>query len=140
MASKTAIGSSKVPLTLTYGTLAIGNAAGTLYTNIPSVLEYTMPRRGSVIGFSVHTSGTLNTGTLTFYPTKNGSPMANTFANGTINIGTLGNWERDVSGQGGFSFLSGDTIGIGWGKTGTIQPTTNDATALMLVLLEDYPY
>ncbi len=140
MASKTAIGSSKVPLVFVYGTTAIGNVDGTFYSNLTSIPEYRMPRRGSVIGMSVNLTGTLTTGTMTFYPTKNGAPMANSFANGTINIGTQGNFERDVAYQGGFSFTSSDTIGIGWTKTGTIAPTTRDANAIVLVLLDDYQY
>ena len=114
MASKTAIGSSKVIIPLVFGTTAIGNVDGTFYSNLTSIPEYRMMRRGSVIGMSVNLTGTLTTGTMTFYPTKNGAPMANSFAQGTVNIGTLGNFERDVSYQGGFSFQTSDTIGIGW--------------------------
>lgn len=140
MASQTAIGSTKIPLALPFGTTQIGNVNGTFYTSVISLLEYRMPKRGSVIGMSVNLSGTLTTGTMTFYPTLNGAPMTNSFANGTVNIGTLGNFERDQARQGGFSFNESDTVGIGWTKTGTITPTTRDANALVLVLLDDYDY
>ena len=140
MASQTAIGSTKVPLALVFGTLAVGNANGTLYTNLASLTDYRMPQGGSVIGFAANMTGTLTTGTLQFYPTKNGSVMTNSFTNGTINIGTLGNHERVFAQQGGFSFNAGDTVGLMLQKTGTIAPTTRDLNALLLVLLDAYDY
>lgn len=139
MASQTPIGSTKIPVALPFGTLGIGNANGTLHTQIASVLDYRMPIGGWVVGFSVNMTGTLNTGTLTFAATKNGAVMSNTFAHGTVNIGTLGNHERDVV-QPGFAFAEGDTIGLMFAKTGTVEPTTNDATALVIVLLDQYNY
>lgn len=140
MASQTAIGSTKVPVALHFGTLGIGNAAGTLNTPVASVKEYTMPVGGSVIGFAVNMSGTLTTGTLQFTPTKNGNTMANTFSNGTVNIGTLGNSETQLAQQGGFSFNAGDTIGLTFSKTGTVAPLTRDAAAILMVLLDNYNY
>lgn len=140
MAAQTPIGSTKVPIALVFGTVSIGNAAGTLYTNVSSVTGYTMPQAGSVIGYSSSLTGTLTTGTLQFYPTQNGAAMANSFANGTINIATLSNFERDQSQQGGFSFQAGDVIGLGFNKTGTVAPTTRDANGLVFVLLDGYDY
>src|SRR5712671_4245961 len=100
MAAQTPIGSTKIPLALVFGTISIGNAAGTLYTNVSSVTGYTMPQAGSVIGYSSSLTGTLTAGTLQFYPTQNGAAMANSFSNGTINIATLSNFERDQAQQG----------------------------------------
>lgn len=140
MTAQTPIGSTKIPLALPFGTLAVGNAAGTLYTTISSLVEYTMPQAGSVVGFSANLTGTLTTGTLSFTPTKNGSPMTNTFANGTINISTLSTFERDQAQQGGFSFSAGDTVGLTFQKTGTVAPTTRDMNALLIVLLDGYDY
>ena len=140
MASQTAIGSSKIPITLTFGTTAIGDAAGTLYTNLTSVAGYRAPKGGWVIGYSSNLSGTLTTGTLQFYPTLNGAAMANSFSNGTVNIGTFGNFERDQAMQGGFQFAAGDVLGIGFNKTGTVAPTTRDANALLMVLMDNYDY
>src|SRR5512147_64720 len=96
MTAQVGTGSTYVPIALVFGTTAIGNAAGTLYTTVTSVTEYRMPADGSVIGFSNNLSGTLTTGTMDFYPTKNGAAMTNTFTNGTTNIGTFGNYERDL--------------------------------------------
>jgi hypothetical protein len=140
MASQTPIGSTKIPLALPFGTLQIGNAAGTLYTPITTLTEYRMPRHGWVIGLSTNLTGTLLTGTLSFYPTLNGSPMTNSFSNGTVNIGTFGNYERDQAQQPGFQFSDSDTIGVGFSKTGTVTPTTRDLNALLLVLLDGYDY
>jgi hypothetical protein len=140
MTTQTAIGSTKVPIALVFGTLSVGDAAGTLYTNVSSVTSYRMPVRGSVIGYASNLSGTLTTGTLTFYPTKNGSAMTNSFTNGTVNIGTFGNFETDQGQQGGFSFQAGDTVGLGFNKVGTVAPTTRDANALLMVLLDGYDY
>lgn len=140
MASQTAIGSTKNMQSLVFGTISVGNANGTLYSNIASIVEYRMASSGSVIGMAANMSGTLTTGTLQFYPTKNGSLMSNSFTNGTINIGTLGNFERQQSQQGGFSFNAGDTVGLMFQKTGTVAPTTRDMNALLIVLLENYDY
>ena len=140
MTAQTAIGSTKIPLALAFGTISVGNAAGTLYTNTSSVAGYTMPQAGSVIGVSESLSGTLTTGTLQFYPTANGVPMANSFANGTINIGTSSYYERDQAQQGGFSFNQGDVVGVGFNKTGTVAPTTRDLNVLLFVLLDQYDY
>jgi hypothetical protein len=140
MAGQTPLGSTKIPMKLVFGTTAIGNADGTLYTTLTSVLEYRMMQRGSVIGFSANLSGTLATGTLQFAPTKNGTRMSSQFTNGTINIGTLGNHERAQAQQGNLSFNEGDTIGLMFNKTGTITPTTRDCEAIVMVLLESYDY
>lgn len=140
MATQTPIGSTKIPIALPFGTTSIGNVSGTLYSVMSSILGYTMPADGSVIGISQLLSGTLTTGTMTFYPTKNGSPMTNSFSNGTINISTLGYYERDQAHQGGFSFNAGDYVGLGFTKTGTIAPTTRDLNALLIVLLDRYDY
>lgn len=140
MAAQVNTGSTYVPMPLVFGTTAIGDAAGTLYTNLTSVSGYRMPSGGSVIGFANQMSGTLLTGTLTFYPTVNGSPMTNSFANGTTNIGTFGNYEKDQGQQGGFSFNAGDVIGLGFNKQGTITPTTRDCNAIVMVLLSQYNY
>lgn len=140
MASQTPIGSTKVPIALPFGTTSIGNAAGTLYTTVTGVVEYRMNQAGSVIGASMNLDGTLTTGTINPYPTKNGAAMTNSFTNGTINIGTLGNDEQDFAQQGGFSFNRGDTIGLAFNKTGTIAPTTRNANGLLLVLLDGYNY
>lgn len=140
MASQTPIGSTKVPIALAFGTLGVGNAAGTLYPHPgASLAEVTMPNRGSIIGFSAVLSGTLTTGTLSFTPTKKGVPLTQ-FANGTINIGTLSTYQTVQSQQGALSFAAGDTIGLTWQTTGTIAPTTRDCEALLLVLLEDFNY
>jgi hypothetical protein len=140
MTAQTPIGSTKIPLALAFGTVGIGDAAGTLYTNVTSVVGYRMPQAGSVIGFANQMSGTLATGTLAFYPTLNGASMTNTFTNGTTNIGTFGMYERDQAQQGGFSFAAGDVVGLAFNKTGTVAPTTRDCNALLLVLLEGYDY
>lgn len=140
MASQTAIGSTKIPIKLAFGTVGVGNAPGTLYTNVTSVTEFRMPYKGSVIGYSVNLTGTLTTGTLQFTPTKNGTPMTGTFSNGTVNIGTLGNHERVQANQPTWSFVEGDTVGLCFGKTGTIAPTTRDCVAVLFVLLDGYDY
>lgn len=140
MTAQVGTGSTKVPIALSFGTLSVADAAGTLNTSVASIKEKRMPVPGSIIGISQNLSGTLLTGTLTFYPTKNGSPMTNSFTNGTINISTFGNYETDIGQQGGFSFAAGDTIGVGYNKQGTITPTTRDLEVLLFVLLDGYNY
>jgi hypothetical protein len=140
MAGQTPLGSTKIPVVLPFGTTAIGNADGTLYSNVIAVSGYRMPQRGSVIGFAANLSGTLTTGTLQFTPTKNGVPMTGTFSNGTVNIGTLGQHERAYAEQGKFTFAEGDNIGLMYNKTGTVAPTTRDMNVLVIVLLDQYDY
>ncbi len=142
MTTQIIAGSTKVPLALNFGTLSVADAPGTLQVpTTPSVKEYRMPTGGAVIGLSSNLSGTLTTGTLTFYLTKNGTPITGgTFAAGTVNISTLGFYETDIAYQGPNTFAAGDTIGVGYSKAGTIAPTTRDLSALLIVLLDGYNY
>lgn len=141
MASQTAIGSTKIPLALSFGTAVVADANGTLETAWGASVKYfRMPQAGYIIGFSATMSGTLNTGTLTFSPVINGVVATGTFSNGTINIGTLGNHERTPQGKAAFQFKAGDNVGLMYNKTGTIEPATNVCDALLIVLLDQYDY
>ena len=142
MASQTAIGSTKQVVPLNFGTVSVADANGTLRVgNFANIFERRMPAPGAVVGISSVLSGTLTTGTLTFYLTKNGTPTTGgTFANGTINISTFGTYERDVAYLPQFTFTAGDQIGIGFSKAGTVAPTTRDLEVTLFVLLDQYDY
>ena len=142
MASQTPIGSTKNMVTLNYGTVSVADANGTLRVgNFASIFERRMPSPGAVVGISSQLSGTLTTGTITFYLTKNGAAVTGgTFGQGTVNISTLGMFEKDQLYQGPYSFVAGDTIGVGYSKAGTIAPTTRDMEVTLFVLLDQYDY
>lgn len=142
MASQTAIGTTKNMVTLNYGTVSLADANGTMRVgNFANIFERRMPSPGSVVGISSQLSGTLTTGTLTFYLTKNGTPTTGgTFAYGTVNISTLGFYEKDLLYKPELSFAAGDTIGVGWSKAGTVAPTTRDVEVTLFVLLDQYDY
>lgn len=142
MASQTPIGSTKNMISLNYGTVSVGDANGTMRVgNFANIFERRMPSPGAVVGITSQLSGTLTTGTLTFYLTKNGSPTTGgTFGQGTVNISTFGTYERDPAYLPQFTFAAGDTIGVGFSKAGTIAPTTRDMEVTLLVLLDQYDY
>jgi len=142
MASQTAIGSTKQVVPLNFGTVSVADANGTLRVgNFANIFERRMPSPGAVVGISSVLSGTLTTGTLTFYLTKNGTPTTGgTFGVGTINISTLGTYERDVAYLPQFTFTAGDQIGVGFSKAGTVAPTTRDLEVTLFVLLDQYDY
>lgn len=141
MTAQILAGSTFVPLTLPFGVTNISDASGTLNTDQGgSNQQYRMPADGSVIGYSVQLNGTLDTGTLSFVPTKNASPMTGSFSGSALTINTLGTDQRVAAQQGAFNFKKGDYVGLAYSKSGTISPTTLDAAALLIVLLEGYDY
>lgn len=141
MTAQTPVGSTKVPLPLPFGGL-VDDAPGTLFLSVSNVqrFEYTMPQAGSVIGYSVALDGTLNTGTLQFQPTKNGAVMPNAFTNGKILPHVLNGYERTAANQPGFSFAAGDSVGLMFSKTGTVEPITATMLSLLIVLLDRFEY
>lgn len=134
---QTAVGSSKVPLLLPFQTTDIADANGTFTAIQANNSEYTMPVGGSIIGFGVHANGTLTNGTMSFTPTVNGVATYDYFDDTMITSedeahGTF--QSREVM------FNAGDSVGLAWTKSGTVAPTTLDATAVLVVLLQGYNY
>lgn len=140
MTAQVGTGSTFVPIPLYFGTLAIANADGTLLASMTSgIKDNRMPTGGWVIGMAANLDGTLTTGTLSFTPTVNGSPISGgAFAN-TVTINSLGTSQTIVA-QAGYRFNANDTVGMGYNKTGTIAPTTRNIQAMLIVLLDKYDY
>lgn len=140
MTAQVNTGSTFVPSFLSFGTITVGNADGTLLANMTSSLkDYRMPTGGWVIGVSANLDGTLTTGTLQFTPTLNGSPMTGTFSN-TVTINSLGTSQTTVAQNPSYRFNANDAVGLMYNKTGTIAPTTRNIVGLLVVLLDSYNY
>lgn len=134
---QTPVGSTKVPLALHFGATDIADANGTFVSVQAGVNEYTMPVGGSVIGFGVKADGTLTDGTMSFTPTVNGVATLTYFAD------TMMTSEKEAHGiepSREINFVAGDSVGLAWTKAGTVAPTTLDASAVLIVLLDGYHY
>lgn len=111
----------------------IPDAAGTASGIEPTTPEYAMPFRGSVVGISVRHNAALVGGTLTWRPTINGT--ANTGITTTTSSSAQGNQATKAANL--VNFVKGARLGVDWTKSGTVNPTTTDATIVLWVLLEE---
>jgi hypothetical protein len=138
--STTPIGSQKQVALLGFQKTNVGDADGTLNPVMVTGEAYVAPYAGSVLGFSGTLSGALTTGSLVFAPTINGSlcPSFPDAASLRTNQ-QKGNYTQDAR-KANYTFNAGDTVGVNWLKTGTINPTTTDVNALLVVLFEQVLY
>jgi len=138
--ASTALGSQKVIQLLPFQKTNVGDADGTLNPIMITGEAYVAPYPGSVLGFSGTLSGALTTGSLVFAATINGS-LCPSFPD-AASLRT--NQQKSSFTQDGrkanYSFNAGDTVGVNWLKTGTINPTTTDVNALLVVLFEQVLY
>lgn len=141
MVTQTNLGSTYNILALPFSATNIGDADGTLNSVQADTDVYTMPAAGSVIGFSAYGNAQLTTGTLDFHPTVNGSLMP-AFDGDTAQLHSLQQnpYRMQEARKNLFTFTAGQRIGLNWEKTGTVDPTTTDASAVLIVLLEDVDY
>ena len=140
MTAQVGTGSTYVPIALSYGTVSIANADGTLLANMTSGLQTNrMMTGGWVIGIGANLDGTLTTGTLQFTPTLNDAVMTGSFSN-TVTINSLGTSQTVVAQQPGYRFNANDKVGVMYNKTGTIAPTTRNIQVTLVVLLDRYDY
>ncbi len=111
----------------------IGDAAGNAKSVEPASNEYLMAFGGSIVALSVRHNADLTGGALTWRPTIDGT------ANTTMTVLT------DDTHQGAYAhieagripFAAGALLGVDWTKTGTVAPTTTDATITLWVLVEN---
>jgi hypothetical protein len=118
----------------------VGDANGTLNGVEPTTLEYVMPFGGSIIGFTCEESAALTTGTLVFQPTINGSlcPALPDAASVRTNQ-QYGYYTQDAH-KANYDFTAGQRLGVMYAKSDTINATTTDLNALLVVLLERVQY
>lgn len=136
--SQTYIGTTKNVVALPYFKTNVADADGTLNAQTTDLTEYAAVYPGSIIGVGVLLNGTLNTGTLTPRATINGS-LCPPFE-GTLTIGVQTTYVQQEGRKDNFAFNPGDRLGLMYNKSGTIEPTSNDATAVLLVLHEEVFY
>lgn len=136
MASQTHIGSSKFASALMFRATDIPNANGTLATAQGTVIRYTAPFAGSIIGFSGTLSAHLTTGTLIFQPSINGSlcPVFPDAASLRTNQ-TKSAFSQEAR-KSYYRFAAGDAIGVNFNASDTINPATTDTACLLVVLFE----
>jgi hypothetical protein len=117
--------------TLAFTATNVPDAAGTAIAIEASSNDYLMPYGGSVVGIGVYHNADLTGGVITWNPTVNGTAKT---ALGAV---------TDDTNQGGYAvcdstkvpFTAGQRLGVKWTKTGTVAPTTTDATIVLYVLV-----
>lgn len=111
----------------------IPDAAGTANAVEPTTPSYVMPFAGSIVAISAGLNGALSTGTVTFRPTINGT--ANTSLTTAVANGTQRS--RATKPADAVNFTAGQYLGVDWTKSGTVSPTTADATIVLWVLVNE---
>lgn len=143
--AQTQLGSTYNVQKYTFQATNVADASGTLIAGQTGAVDYLMPYGGSVIGVTFRGSGpvggTLTTGTLVPLVMINGV-AADPFplANVAIMVSQRGGYYTQDGGKPGYLFPAGSTIGLVYSKSGTIEPTTLDITAEVVVLHENVRY
>lgn len=146
MAAQTQLGSTYFPAKYVFQATDVGNAAGTLIAGQSGAVDYVMPYDGSVIGLTFRGSGTvggtLTTGTLTPLVMINGvAAPAFPSTNANIMVSQRGGVITQNGQQSGYRFTAGSSLGLVYGKSGSVAPTgTLDITAEVIVLFENVHY
>ena len=109
----------------------IPDAAGTANGVEPTTPDYIMPWAGSVIGVSISLNANPTTGVITARPVVNGT--GSTAVTAVVQNNTQRNTGQKPAGT--LNFAAGSRIGADWTKSGTVAPTTMDATIIIWVLL-----
>ncbi len=138
--ASSALGSQKVIQLLPFQKTDVTDADGTLVPVLSTALGYVAPYGGSVLGFSGTLSGALTTGSLVFAPTINGSLCPSFPDAASLRTNQQKGYYTSDGRKANLTFNAGDTIGVNWLKTGTINPTTTDVNALLVVLFEQVLY
>lgn len=116
-----------------FQTTDIPDAVGNAKTLQATSNEYVMPWAGHVVAVSAAINGALTTGVVTFRPTVNGT--AKTAISTAVQNGAQTNYATKP--QGTVQFAAGVKLGVDWVKSGTVSPTTTDATITLFVVFEN---
>jgi hypothetical protein len=145
MTAQTSVGSTYEVMKYTFQATNVADASGTLIAGQTGAVDYTMPYDGSVIAVTFRgsgtTGGTLTTGTLVPLVMIDGiaaSPFP--VANVGIMVSQRGGYYRQDGQTPGYRFAAGSSIGLVYSKSGTIEPTTLDITAEVVILHENVHY
>ena len=136
MAGQTHIGSSKFPHAFDFRKTDFADANGTLTTAQGTVTGYVAPYAGSIIGFSGTLSAHLTTGTLTFQPTVNGSLCPVLPDAASLRTNQSKSYYTQEAQKPYYRFAIGDTLGVHYNASDTIDATTIDGACLLVVLFE----
>lgn len=130
-------GVTTYPWSLDYQRINVPDANGTMYVMEGTLTEQIAAWDGSIIGFTGTLSTALTTGSLVFQPTINGS-LCPAFPD-AASIRTNQTKSRFVQAgrQSFYQFVAGDALGVMWQKTGTVNPTTADLQAQLIILYEE---
>lgn len=145
MTAQTQLGSTYSVQKYTFQATNVADASGTLIAGQTGAVDYTMPYDGSVIAVTFRGSGTvggtLTTGTLVPLVMINGvaaSPFP--VASVGIMVSQRSGLYRQDGQTPGYRFSAGASLGLVYSKTGTIEPTTLDLTAEVVILHENVRY
>lgn len=116
----------------------IADADGTLFAVQATTPTHTMPAAGSIVGISGNMNGTLNTGTLQFQATINGS-LCPVFPQSTalFDHSTTYAYGMHEARKDNYVFTAGQYIGLTLQSSDTVEPVTRDASVMLWVLLEN---
>jgi|AACY02.3.fsa_nt_gi hypothetical protein len=117
-----------------YDTLTDAN--GTLETANLADTTYTAWKDGAIIGWSGGLNDALTTGTLTLYPTINGTVGSTAFSEVIDNTQQTAQESKEAFTT-DFTFNAGDEIGLMWQKDGTVDPETTNLQVHLHVLYSD---
>lgn len=120
-------------IALVFQATNVPDSAGNAKTVEPSSNEYVMPWAGSIVGMSVRHNADLTGGVITWRPTIDGT--ANTVMTSTTDDTNQGDYDKTNTGK--VPFAAGARLGVDWTKTGTVAPTTTDATIVLFVELDE---
>lgn len=122
---------------LPFGTIGAQNANGTLNTPFTSITTYTAHTNGSILGFAGTLGAGLTTGTLTFQPTINGSLCPAFPDAASLRTNQTSSYYVQEARTANYTFVAGDRLGVMITKAGTVNPTTADVGANLIVLFEN---
>lgn len=134
------VGSYKNMIGLPFYAANIGNTDGTMVGVSGVTQEYVMPTNGWIVGAGIRLDGSLTSGTLNLAPSVAGAVSGRLWSGGNADLWDQGAYAQQEGGDGLWSFQAGQAIGLTWQKTGTVAPTSRDANAVLLVLLDGYAY
>jgi len=97
--------------------------------------KITMPTTGSVIGITVSATTSLTAGTATFRAHKAGTSYADSGYPAPV-MNTTSCFASATVAPRNLAFTAGDTVGVSYVSTTTMEPLTNDFSAVLWVQLD----
>lgn len=114
----------------------IADADGVMSTPLGGLTTYTLPFDAWLVGVSFQASGVLTTGALELNLDIAGIADAFELGDPVLNS-TVSAYRAKWNLNQAFYIAAGSTIGISYDKTGTVDPTTVDASAMLFLVVAD---